>query len=137
MGKKKIIPLYHSELIPYYLFLSPSQLQTFKKINSQGFSITLNNKKLNTQPNIVINLDEDQIKKLEKAKRKGVGARITFEPAYFSRLSVGKKGLEKFNEFLTFYNLSSKDYYEMIAKKRRSKKDINRQTIQQGLEFDL
>ena len=121
---KKQKPPYYSDLIPYSLFLSPNQLQTFRKINSQGFSITLNNKKLNTQPNIIINLDEDQIKKLEKAKRKGIGARITFEPVYFNRLSVGKNAINKFNEFLSQHNLSSKQYYEMIANKRRSKKDI-------------
>ena len=69
MSKKQKSP-YYSDLTPYSLFLSPSQLQTFRKINSQGFSFTLNNQKLNSKPNILLNLDEEQIKKLEKARKK-------------------------------------------------------------------
>ena len=67
------LPIYPCDLIPYSLYLSIS-IANDKKINTQGFKLTLNNKKLNSTPNIILNLDEDQIKKLEKAKRKGIGA---------------------------------------------------------------
>ena len=121
---KKNLPIYYHDsypynLIPYSLFLSPHQLKTITNINSKGFRFTLNNQKLNSTPNIILNPHEDEIKKLEKPKRKGVGAQLEIDPSYFYYTSAVKRDINSFNEFLSNNNLTSKEYYEFLSKKRK------------------
>ena len=109
----------YDDLIPYNIYLSPNQLKKFRIINTIGFNFQLSKKSHKLKPNMVVPILREDIKKVEKAKAKGVGVRLrvsAFDLHHKSKKEVNKN----FSTFLERNNLTYQEYLNHLRTKRGS-----------------
>lgn len=97
------------------------------KIRRKGFKFNLSNNKLNSSLNLSLELTEEQIKKLEKDKNKGIGAQLHMSPSQFNQIAAFKVMNERFKEYLNDNCITAEEFYNYLSqkKKKNMKEDNN------------